>query len=244
MKDGISSAVLLRTVLAAGLFAGLMLAAFNLSVSDRFIDRAVEWEERHTVDSGAHEDVFTRREQKVGLVVGEVFFGLMATAVFGGVFALTYASLPGARARTKQLALAAIVFVATFAVPFAKYPARPPGVGEPDTVYQRQGLYIAVLALSLLAVIVALRLWRASGGRPWRRAGVVLGYGAAVAALLLFFPGNPDPIVDFPTRLLWEFRVASIAGQVVFWGALAFAFGTFIERFASAERDEALTPAG
>ena len=245
MRDGtIPAAALLRTVLFAGLFAGLMLAAFNLAVSDRFVDRAVQWEERYASDAGGHEDVFTRREQKAGLVVGELFFGLMATAVFGGVFALTYGHLPGATLRAKVTALVVIAFVAAFLVPFAKYPAQPPGIGEPDTVYQRQGLYVAVLALSLLGAVVTLRLWRACKGRPLRRAAVVCGYVAWVAALLLLFPGNPDPAVDFPARLLWEFRIASIAGQAVFWAALAFGFGSFMERFAGAEGRSAWDAAG
>lgn len=242
MRETVPSGLLLRVLLAAALFSGLMLAAFNLTVSDRFVDRAIEWEEQQAAETGAHEDVFTRREQKVGLVVGEIFFAAMVVAVFAGVFALTYDDLPGATGRAKAAILAAIGFVAAFAVPFLKYPARPPGVGDPDTVYERQALYLAVLALSVVAAIIAVRLWNHRRELPWRSA-VLGGYGVWAAALLLVFPGNPDPIGAFPDRLLLEFQLSTVAGQIVFWAALAFSFGYFLERFAGREPTAALEPA-
>src|SRR5438477_438541 len=83
-----------------------------------------------------------------------------AISGFAGDLALSSEALPGASARAKGMVLAAMAFIAAFLVPFAKYPARPPGVGEPDTVYQREGLYLGLLALSVAGIIVALRAWR------------------------------------------------------------------------------------
>ena len=55
---------------------------------------------------------------------------------------------------------AALVCIAV--VPFFKYPANPPGVGDPDTVGRRTVLYLALIAVALaadgLAVAVRRRL--------------------------------------------------------------------------------------
>ena len=35
-----------------------------------------------------------------------------------------------------------------FLVPALKYPANPPAVGNPETIYYREGLYIGLVAIS------------------------------------------------------------------------------------------------
>ena len=53
--------------------------------------------------------------------------------------------------------MAVIGFVAVALVPFLKYPATPPAVGNPDTIGDRTGYYFVFLVLSVvIAVIVTL----------------------------------------------------------------------------------------
>ena len=45
-----------------------------------------------------------------------------------------------------------------YLVPFIKYPANPPSVGDPDTITKRTALYLIMILISLLAAIAAVRL--------------------------------------------------------------------------------------
>ncbi len=53
------------------------------------------------------------------------------------------------------LGLAAGGWLAVEAVPFFKYPANPPAVGDPETIDQRTWLWLAALVLGLLSVSAA-----------------------------------------------------------------------------------------
>jgi len=51
-------------------------------------------------------------------------------------------------------------------IPFLKYPANPPGVGNPETMAFRQGIQLGFIALSALALAAAgLVYWLL--GRRW-----------------------------------------------------------------------------
>ena len=64
-------------------------------------------------------------------------------------------------------------------MPFLKYPANPPSVGDPDTIGRRTELYLAMIVCSLLAAVAALRIraWlaarRDADDRDGRRGAVV-----------------------------------------------------------------------
>jgi hypothetical protein len=46
----------------------------------------------------------------------------------------------------------------------------------------------------------------------------------------------------FPAAVLWQFRIASLGGQAIMWGALGLLFGVAAERVV-AEREPALRSA-
>jgi hypothetical protein len=58
------------------------------------------------------------------------------------------------------LLLAALAWWAIIVVPFIKYPANPPAVGDPETIGYRQSLYITMLLLSAsgTALVVGLSI--------------------------------------------------------------------------------------
>ncbi len=43
-------------------------------------------------------------------------------------------------------------------MPFVKYPANPPSVGDPGTITKRTVLYLIMILISLLAAVTAVRL--------------------------------------------------------------------------------------
>src|SRR3954453_304042 len=71
----------------------------------------------------------------IGLFTGVVVY----SAAFGGLFALVFAAVSGRISgfgpRATSALLAGAGFVAVFLVPFIKYPANPPAVGEPETIH-------------------------------------------------------------------------------------------------------------
>ena len=82
-------------------------------------------------------------------------------------------------------------FTAIYLVPFLKYPATPPAVGNPDTIQLRTGIYLALLVISIAAMVLAVLLQRrllpTSGG--WN-ATLVAGaaYVVAMAVCYLVLP--------------------------------------------------------
>ena len=90
-----------------------------------------------------------------------------------------------------------------------------------------------MVALSLLVVLAAwhaARTLRARGtGAPARQLTVGLGVVAAVGVLFLVLPAAPDT-GEFPSGLLWSFRLSSLGTQLVFWTGLGVVFGLLCER--------------
>lgn len=232
------TATLLRRGLIAGLLAGLLAGAFAFVSGEPAMDRSIQLEQtaahEHAHDhSHEEEELFSRSQQKAGLFFATGLFGV----TFGGLFGLAYAYF-GERLRAasewgRSLTLAGAGFLAVFLVPFVKYPANPPTVGEPETIGVRTASYFGLIALSLAVLVAgwaAARAMRRRGvSAPARQIPVTVGCVAVLAAAYLLLPASPDP-GEFPGGLLWEFRMSSFGTQVVFWAALGAVFGLLGER--------------
>ena len=81
-------------------------------------------------------------------IYGITIYGISLSALFGIVFVYSRNSLPGSNNKKKALVLTGIMFVALFLIPSLKYPANPPAVGSPDTIYYRESLYVGFIAIS------------------------------------------------------------------------------------------------
>ena len=64
-------------------------------------------------------------------------YGLALGGLFALAFAFAYGRVARASPRATALWLAAAAFVVVYLVPFLKYPANPPAVGDPDTIGRR-----------------------------------------------------------------------------------------------------------
>jgi predicted cobalt transporter CbtA len=131
------------------------------------------------------------------------------------------------------LLLASAIFVGAALIPFLKYPANPPTVGDPSTIGVRTAAYFAIVGLSLLAILTAWyasRLLRERGvSAPVRQMAVGLGLVVVVAGLFVGLPAATDP-GEFPAGLLWSFRLSSLGTQLVLWTGLGAVFGLLCER--------------
>ena len=115
-----------------------------------------------------------------------------------------------------------------YLVPWLKYPANPPAVGNPDTIGERTALYLLLLAWSLVATWATWRVHRwlvANGEAEHRRVPMtVAAYVGLVGLGLALLPGNPDAIT-IPAQLVWRFRLASLAGAAAFWSVCGTVLG-------------------
>ncbi|WP_426560968.1 CbtA family protein [Angustibacter sp. McL0619] len=231
-----------RSFLIRGLLVGLLAGAVAFVVAhflgEPSVAAAIAVEESSHAAEHMHGDqvVLVSRDiqASVGLLTALLLFGAALGGVFGIGAAVAQGRLGrlGARATSALLALAGFVTISL--VPFLKYPANPPAVGDPSTIARRSGLYFAMLALSLLfavaAVWVARRLHTLS---TWNRclAGVatfVVLVGVAYAVLPAV-----DEVGTFPADVLWRFRMGSLATQLSVWSTLGLAFGALTERAAA-----------
>ena len=221
----------LRRGMAAGLLAGLLAGLFAFFIGEPFVDRAIQLEEASVAGHG--EEIFSRSTQKLGLFFATGLFGVTAGGIFGIAYAYFRGRLASESEWNRSLSLAGAVFAGAFLVPYLKYPANPPGVGDPATIGGRTAAYFTMVALSLLVVLAA---WHAARGlrerplsTPVRQLTVGLGVVVALGALFFVLPAAPDPD-GVPSGLLWNFRLSSLGTQIVFWTGLGVAFGLLGER--------------
>lgn len=239
---------MVRTLLVRGLLlglvAGLIAGAFAFAFGEPRIESAIALEEAAAAPAGhaghadeAHDHgdgaVVGRPVQKAGLLLATGLYGLAV----GGVFALVYASLRGRVGPRSEgglgLAAAGVAFVAVILVPFVKYPANPPAVGDPETINGRTLLYVVMVLVGLAATAIAVMTARQVTSGPWARwIAAVSAFLAPVVAAWLLLPAVDEVPEGFPATLLWEFRLASLGTQLVFWVAFGALFGWACDRAA------------
>lgn len=233
--------------LIAGAAAGVAAAVAGLLVVQPPLRAALAIEHSRTAGTAAHhEDMFSRPVQVFGGAVAAVAVGLALGAIFAVVFARWRHRLPAGTDFGRVVLLAAVGFGCLALLPAVKYPANPPGVGDPDTVTTRTVAYlsliVAALAVTCLAFLARQRLVRRQMAGPQRTALVAVGLIAGYAALLALLPGRTDPVpTDLPADLLWRFRLASLAELAVLWTTLALTMGLLVSprRDDRVERDAA-----
>jgi predicted cobalt transporter CbtA len=231
--------------LLSGAIAGTILATINIGVVEPYIDQAIDIENQNTIAAGEPVDPLEynnyRMWQKGGEIAAGTILGTSIAALFGVVFAYSRSSLPGSNNIEKALVLAGIMWFVLFLIPALKYPANPPAVGDPETIYYRQSLYIAYLAISgLLALGLALLHRKIGNARVKKVIVVPAVYAALMTGAYLAMPPNPDAI-NAPMDLVTGFRIASVFTMSIFWGLLGVILGAFWDRTKPHERAKITT---
>ncbi|MGW2330963.1 CbtA family protein [Streptomyces sp. NPDC001700] len=231
--NSISVRALLVRGMLAGLAAGLLALAVAYLLGEPRVDSAIAYEEAHSHEHGGVELVSRTMQSTGGLATGVLIYGV----AIGGIAALAVCFALGRVGRFGPRATAALVslgaLVSVYVVPFLKYPANPPAVGDPATLDQRTTLYFLMVVLSVLLSVAAVILGKRLAPRlgNWNAS-----VAAAVAFLVVigfayaFLPSFNEAPDGFPATLLWQFRLATLAVQATLWGSFGLIFGYLAER--------------
>ncbi|MER6530150.1 CbtA family protein [Streptomyces sp. NPDC001508] len=246
MNSATVRGLLLRGMLA-GLAAGVLALIVAYFLGEPSVDKAIGFEDAHA-HTHAHEhetEVVSRSLQSTaGLATGVLVHGV----AFGGIAALAFCFALGRVGRFGPRATALLLsggaLLAVYVVPFLKYPANPPSVGDSDTLGRRTALYFLMMLLSVLLAIAATILGRRLASRlgPWHATVVaVTAFVVVIGLAYAFLPVVDEVPAGFPASLLWRFRLSTLAVQAVLWGGFGLLFAESAERLLHPEPATAAT---
>ena len=230
------TAIFLAIVLISGALAGTIHGIANLAIVEPFLDEAIGIENQNLFASGEEEDTpefwveynSYRDWQKGGQVLAGAILGTSIGALFGIVYALSRGALPKGSDMKKTFVLAAVMWFSIYIIPFLKYPANPPTVGDGETVVLRAILYLAFIAISGFGVVGFYQVYKRIAKS--RKVLAFVGYAAFISMVFVLMPPNPDEVTA-PMDLVNGFRAMSVVAVSVFWAALAIILGAFWNKF-------------
>jgi len=208
----------------------------------------------------ADPDLFSRTVQAdVGLGVGMIFFGMAMGGLFAVAYLLCLGRTGRLQARTLSVLVAGGGLLGFYLVPFVKYPANPPAIGHPETIQQRGSLYLVMVLCSVLFLAGAVWLGQRLKPRFGNWNATLLGaaaYVVVIGVVMALLPSlghlsdnvhlyghhateTPLPLTDkqghivypgFPADVLFNFRLYSVAAQLILWGAIGLVFAPMAQR--------------
>ena len=231
---------MVRTLLIRGMIAGIAAAVltfvFQYLVGEPALDGGIAFEERLGAAAGepAGVEMVSRGTQStVGLAVALLLYGVAIGGIFALAFAAAYGRLGRLSGRATSAVLALVGFVVVVVVPFLKYPANPPASSIDDTIGARTGTYVLMVAASVLLAAGAVLLGRRLVARFGSWNGVLLaalGYVVVMGVVGALLPVVDETPAGFPATVLYDFRLASLGGQLMLWTVLGLVFGALVDR--------------
>jgi hypothetical protein len=263
--------LILRGVLS-GAVAGLIAFVFARIFAEPQIQKAIDYEAGRDAAQAALDkaagltvgpeeaEVFSRHVQAdIGLGIGIVLFGVAMGALVAVVYTLCVGRVGNVRPRQLAVLVAGAGFLGFCLVPFLKYPANPPAIGNHDTIQIRGTLYLVMVACSI--ALLALAVWGGQKLRPrfgtWNATLLAAGgFVVAIGVVMLLLPSlgdlpanremfrgagteTPQPMTDpagrivypgFPADVLAQFRLYAVGAQLVMWTALGLLFAPMAAR--------------
>ena len=219
-----------------GLGAGVLAFVFAFAFGEPQVQHAIDFEDHlaRLHHEPAEAELVSRGVQRtLGLLTGTVVMGVALGGLFSLVFAWAYGRIGAMSPRLTAAVLAVGAYLTITVVPFTKYPANPPTVGNPDTIYKRTVLFVTMIAITILAAVAAARVRRQLLGRlgAWNAALVAAAaFLAVVAAAELVLPAVHETPAGFPADVLYRFRLASLGINLTLWTTIGLGFGAAAQR--------------
>ena len=219
-----------------GLAAGVLAFAFAFVFGEPQVQHAIDFEDylARLHHEPAEAELVSRGVQRtLGLLTGTVVMGIALGGLFSLVFAWAYGRIGAMSPRLTAAVLALGAYLTVTVVPFTKYPANPPTIGNPATIDKRTILFLTMIAIAILAAVAAARLRRELLGRlgAWNAALVaVAAFVVAIAAAELILPAVHETPEGFPADVLYRFRLASLGINLTLWTTIGLGFGAAAQR--------------
>jgi predicted cobalt transporter CbtA len=135
--------------------------------------------------------------------------------------------------RGSTLVVAGVGFVSLSVLPFVAYPPNPPGVGSAATIDTRTTLYLATVAISVVAAVAAVLVGRrlaVRAGAWWATLAGIAGYLLVVLGAISFLPAYDEVPAAFPAAVLYDFRVGSFVTSLALWAVLGIVLAELAHR--------------
>jgi len=232
-----------------GLAAGLLAFVFAYLFGEPQVQQAIDFEDALARQTGAPAgpEIVSRGVQRtLGLLTGTVVLGIALGGGFSLVYAYAYGRIGGAGPRATAAMLAAAAFATVTLVPFTKYPANPPGVGDAATLDQRTLLFFAMIAITVAALVAATRVRSQLLARlgSWNASLVAGGFFVGLVTVTqLILPAVHETPAGFPADVLYRFRLASLGMSAVLWSTIGLGLGAAAERLLASPRRRVAIPA-
>jgi len=147
VKQISSFATVVGLTLLAGCIAGILVACFHFVATEPVLQA-----------------VFTHPEQRVGLFLGYIMYGIGWSSLFGMIYWFTMRrarlSEPGNVSWKWLFTLLCICYWTFCLFPQLMYPASQLGIGDGILIDMQQRLYLRVVLLSILGTVFALVMYR------------------------------------------------------------------------------------
>jgi predicted cobalt transporter CbtA len=229
-------------VLISGATSGAIYGVLNLVFVEPYLDDAIELENQKNVrEDMQQKDIDDLQEQndsyrywqKSGLVQSSVILGMSIASLFGIGYVFLYRTIPGSNDVKKAFVLSGVMWFVLFFVPFLKYPASLPGIGDPDTVNFRILFYLLFIILSGVFALCFYKLSKKYSERNKITKFVifVVGYGVSVSVLFFVMPYYDMDESSISYETVYNFRVTTGFIMSVFWFVLPLIFGIMWNRF-------------
>ncbi len=219
-----------------GLAAGLLAFAFSFLFGEPQVQHAIAFEDhlaRLHHEPPDVESVSRGVQRTLGLLTGTVVMGVALGGLFSLVFAWAYGRIGAIGPRLTAAVLALGAYLTITVVPFTKYPANPPTIGNPATIGRRTVLFVAMIAISIFAAVAAARIRRQLLPRLGGWDATALAAAAFLAVVVVaevMLPAVHETPKGFPADVLWRFRIASLGVNATLWTTLGLGFGVAAER--------------
>ncbi|MCA0154664.1 CbtA family protein [Tsukamurella sp. M9C] len=237
----------------AGAIGGLLAFVFGRIMVEPIIGRAIDFEEaRNAAEHASHPgmameepELFTRAvQQNVGLGAGLILFGIAMGALFAVAYCVAAPKLAQWTPRAVALAVAGSLFAGIYALPYLKYPPNPPVVGDPETIRERTGAYLLMVAICLALVAAAWVIGLAAVPRLGAYGAALAGGAVVIVGLVLaclVLPATVATPEGFDPDDLYWFRTYSFLAQAILWGAIGLVGAELLQRLTVRKGDATRT---
>jgi Probable cobalt transporter subunit (CbtA) len=220
--------------LSSGVMAGVILSTINYFIVEPTTDKAIGYETQRDIAKGINVDFNQlhnyRIWQKSGTFAAGCFIGMAYGGLMGVVYIFARKYLPFSDDRKKAILLAALMYLAFYLVPFSKYPANPPSVGDTHTIGLRDHLYtsyqIVSVSIALLMGILFFKFRKVDKIKY----SIPAIYIVLITSMYFIWEANPDKIIT-PMIVVNTFRALTGATMAIFFILIGVFFGVLWNKY-------------